>query len=111
MGKKWEVLLKCCGNNINPKPVDIDGIVEKAMAEITQDIKESGDDLSDYYIEEEALRQVELSIIDKNNKHGYRSYGWPGLNKVILTNNIENKKQLIEWVQISIVCCNALNNV
>ena len=70
-----------------------------------EDMKE---DPEDYDIPE--FGDVEISVVRKNNKHGIKSYGWSGLDKIILFENDDYTKEDIKWCeQVAEVICDTLN--
>lgn len=76
--------------------------------ELRKMYKENGEDPNDYDIEE--FSEVEISVARKNNKHTIESYGWPGLDKIILFGNDDYVKKDIKWCeQVAKVICDALN--
>ena len=67
-----------------------------------------GDNPKDYDIPE--FHDVEISIVRKNNKHGIKSYGYGGLDKIILFENNDYTKKDIKWCeQVAKVICETLN--
>lgn len=71
--------------------------------------KDSGEDPEFYDIED--FNEVEISVVREDNKHGIESYGWGGLDKIILFDDSDyyDKKE-IEWCkQVAEAICEALN--
>ena len=70
--------------------------------------KKEGEDPKFYDIED--FNDVEISVIRENNEHGIESYGWGGLDKIILFEDDEYTKEDIEWCkQVAETICEALN--
>lgn len=67
-----------------------------------------GEDSEDYDIPN--FGSVEISVVRKNNKHGIESYGWEGLNKIILFKDDDYTKKEMKWCEhVAKVICDALN--
>lgn len=67
-----------------------------------------GEDSEDYDIPN--FGDVEISVIRKYNKRGIESYGWNGLNKIILFGDNDYTKKEMKWCeQVAKTICDALN--
>lgn len=53
---------------------------------------------------------VEISVIRSDNKHGHRSYGWHGKDKIILSDDQElTLREMRYWVVLAYLFQDSLN--
>jgi len=92
MGKaKWEVAVKC-----------------ETREELYEMHEEDGEEPEDFDIKD--FNSVEVSVLRSDNELGMKSYGWGGMDKIILFGEDEYKQKDIEWCkQVAETICNALN--
>jgi hypothetical protein len=58
----------------------------------------------------EDFNGVEISVIQENNKHGIKSYGYGGLDKIILFEGNDYTKKEMKWCeQVAKTICDTLN--
>jgi hypothetical protein len=68
-----------------------------------------GENPEKYEIED--FQDVEISVVRKSNKHGFKSYGWADLNKIILFSNLDGPNEYeINWCKkVAELVCYILN--
>jgi len=73
--------------------------------------KKSGKDPGDYHIDD--FNEIEISVVRESDKHGQKSYGWRGDNKIILFDSpaYDVTQKDMDWYQkVAETICNALNH-
>lgn len=70
--------------------------------------KDQGADPEDYDIED--FNEVEIAVLREDNKGGMKSYGWNGMNKIILFEDEIYTEEEINWCkEVAETICEALN--
>jgi hypothetical protein len=70
--------------------------------------KDQGTDPEDYDIED--FNEVEIAVVREDNISGMKSYGWDGLDKIILSGDDVYTKKEINWCkEVAETICEALN--
>jgi len=75
-------------------------------------LEEYGHDPDDYEMDD--FQEIEISVVRNNNIHGLRSYGWAGVDKIILFSDEsfdeEVTQETIDWcVKVAEAVAKTLN--